>query len=341
MKQRIFAGVVALAAVLWAGTSHAGATDKQKCEAAKLSAAGKYAACRLGAEKKAVLKAIAPDYTKCDDKYTTAWGKAESKYTSACPTSRDQSAVQRRVTGDAGAVNAELGGTMPTVLRRLPATGQTTPSSPSTAGGDDGTIQAGAALNYVDNGDGAITDVTTDLVWEKKIKLDGTPDAADPHDADNCYSWSGSCHTGGATCSLDVDCGANGPCDAADCQAAFPSGLTIFKWVALLNTANFAGHNDWRIPNVKELHSIEDYEEDDPSVSAAFNGASCGGACTDMTNPSCSCTQTFPGYWSSTTVHGTPTSAWAVSFSDGVVTFDSGTVKSSSFGSVRAVRGGL
>src|SRR5262245_27270599 len=44
---------------------------------------------------------------------------------------------------------------------------------------------------FVDNGDGTVTDQTTGLVWENKENQDGIADFADPHDADNTYTWSG------------------------------------------------------------------------------------------------------------------------------------------------------
>jgi hypothetical protein len=189
---------------------------------------------------------------------------------------------------------------------------------------------------FVDNGDGTITDTQTDLMWEKKIKLDGTGDTANLDDADNCYPWTGNCMTGGAACSVNADCGANGPCQAGDCQMSSPNGLTIFQWVAQLNTANFGGHNDWRIPNVNELHSIVDYSVINPSVAAAFQGASCGGACTDITSAACSCTVS-DDYWSSSTLAPFPAVAWLVVFNYGSVGYDHRTVNDY----VRAVRGGL
>ena len=60
------AAVIGALTLLWTAVALAKTTPAEKCEAAKLSAAEKYGACRLGAEKTAVLKAIAPDYSKCD-----------------------------------------------------------------------------------------------------------------------------------------------------------------------------------------------------------------------------------------------------------------------------------
>lgn len=213
-------------------------------------------------------------------------------------------------------------------MQRFPATGQTT----SFAAGDDGAVQAGAPLAYVDNGDGTITDLNTEFMWEKKVQLDGKTNAANLHDADNCYPWGGACAVGAAYCGMDADCGAKGPCNALDCQGGHQ---TIFMWVAALNAANFAGHNDWRIPNVKELQSIIDYGNNAPAVDAAFNKASCG-ACTDITSAACSCTQ-GNRYWSSTGDVFLPGFARFVDFSDGTAN-ESG--KSSKF-PARAVRGGL
>lgn len=45
-----------------------------------------------------------------------------------------------------------------------------------------------SASRYVDNGDGTVTDTQTGLMWEMKDNLDGLPDYANPHDADNTYT---------------------------------------------------------------------------------------------------------------------------------------------------------
>ena len=183
--------------------------------------------------------------------------------------------------------------------QQFPATGQTTCWDTNgnviacSGTGQDGQIQAGGALAYVDNGDGTITDLNTHLMWEKK-SADGSI-----HDQSNTYVW-------------------------ADAFSTFIGGLNA--------GAGFAGHTDWRLPNVKELQSILNYENVGPAVSAAFN-ANCGAGCTVTT---CSCTQSS-FYWSATTYAGGPGGAWWVFFSNG----DVGTSGKISNFYVRAVRSGL
>ncbi len=218
----------------------------------------------------------------------------------------------------------------------LPASGQTT----SYGTGDDGDVEAGAALTYFDNGDGTVTDTTTGLIWEKKILgtggytpcSDETGTCANPHHADNAYTWraTGNDYDGRVVtifleqlnnrCDQDttVSCTVN-----ADC--AVPGGA-----------CGFAGYQDWRLPNFKELHSIVDAERVNPAVDPAFDGASCGPACTDISDPACSCTEASSDYWSSTTDAYNPTFAWGVYFYVGSV----GTNGKDFPLYVRAVRGG-
>src|SRR5262245_25682172 len=104
------------------------------------------------------------------------------------------------------------------------------------------------------------------------------------HDWDNVYSW-------------------------ADAFAVHIAGLNA--------GAGFAGHTDWRVPNVKELQSIVNYQNVHPSVSPVFNSG-CAPACTVLT---CSCALSSL-YWSSSTYAGTPQLAWGGNFSDGYVFTD-------------------
>jgi Protein of unknown function (DUF1566) len=209
----------------------------------------------------------------------------------------------------------------------FPATGQTTPYA---VGVDDGAIKAGAALSYTDNGDGTITDNNTKLMWEKK-SWDGSL-----HDWNYYYPWSGLCQDGATLCGTSADCSAQTPttCTATDNQGTG----TIFQWVAQLNAARFAGHTDWRVPNVKELQSIVDYQYLGRAVDAAFN-TSCQEGCTvdgAGSTTMCSCTQ-GGSYWSATTDPASSFYAFLVFFNIGnVIDFAKSDVSYA-----RAVRSGL
>ena len=193
--------------------------------------------------------------------------------------------------------------------QRFPETGQTTPYVADktndllefpVAVPDDGTVQAGKSLAYVDNGDGTITDLTTGLMWERKGNFGGL------HDVDKRYTWSSD-----------------------------RTNESIWDWLDQVNaegSMGFAGHSDWRIPNVKELQSIVSYGRFDPAVEPAFN-SSCDGECTV---PTCSCTAR-DAYWSSTTLISNQSEAWVVSSRTGAVDFST---KVADFWHVRAVRGG-
>jgi hypothetical protein len=134
-----------------------------------------------------------------------------------------------------------------------PATGQTTcydvaGSVILCAGtGQDGDVQAGATLGYVDNGDGTISDPNTGLMWEK-LSDDGSI-----HDRNDRYTW----------------------------------GDAFAVKIATLNSSSFAGHSDWRLPNKKELVSIvnDEIAAPGPTVLASFN-TGCAPACT-VTTCSC------------------------------------------------------
>jgi hypothetical protein len=110
------------------------------------------------------------------------------------------------------------------------------------------------------------------------------------------------------------------------------SGAVTTK-IAALNTAKFAGYSDWRLPNIRELNSIVNYETPYPGpvLSTLFDTA-CNQGCTVLT---CSCSRA-DNYWSSTSDAGNPFYTWAVSFSNGSV---NDLLKTYSF-YVRAVRGG-
>jgi Protein of unknown function (DUF1566) len=114
----------------------------------------------------------------------------------------------------------------------------------------------------------------------------------------------------------------------------------LFTWanapthITALNSGGFAGHNDWRLPNARELLSLVDYGAANPAIETTAFHSNCFGGCTVST---CSCTAFF-AYWTSTTVTNLPNSAFAVNFTDGTVGVFT---KNASFtAAVRGVRGG-
>jgi hypothetical protein len=134
------------------------------------------------------------------------------------------------------------------------------------------------------NTDGTITDNNTGLVWEKKTNCSGAT-----HCVNDTYTWDGA-----------------------------------LQYVKDLNTNTFAGHSDWRLPNVKELQSIVNYQVS-PAVSSAFKDCD-NGSCTAASN-----------YWSSSSYANDPTFAWFVNFNDGFV---GAFIAKGGSVFVRAVRGG-
>jgi hypothetical protein len=171
----------------------------------------------------------------------------------------------------------------------LPVTGQTIAYTADKNDGivgavavpDDGTLEVGAPYAYNDNGDGTVTDLVTGLMWTKKS------DDGSLHDWDNQYRWSGD-----------------------------GSQETIWDWLDDVNAeggVGFAGHADWRIPNARELESIQRLEGGTPGAVHPVFDAACAPGCAVTT---CACTK-GGNYWTSTTVANNPTRAWTVAFSLG------------------------
>lgn len=141
------------------------------------------------------------------------------------------------------------------------------------------------AARFVDNGDGTITDNQQGLMWAKKSD-DGTV-----HDKDNGYPWTTS--------------------------GSGPDGPLYTTYLASLNSGGgFAGHTDWRIPEVnqdggnEEIDSLIDLTETGQFIFSEFK-TPCTPGCTVN---DCSCQSTV-GYWSSTTSTANSGEAWAVGFS--------------------------
>ena len=83
-------------------------------------------------------------------------------------------------------------------------------------------------------------------------------------------------------------------------KATAPGTYTWQQALQYCEGLDMAGHTDWRLPNVRELHSIVDYGRYAPSIDPIFGAES-------------------QWYWSSSTYVGNPNYAWLVNFNDGFV----------------------
>jgi len=187
----------------------------------------------------------------------------------------------------------------------IPETGQdlcydnageiTCPDSGSAFNGQDGNYfinppsytkldSSGAELPSDASSWAMVRDNVTGLIWEVKKSKDGQTDYADPHDADNYYTW------------FDNDSETNG----GDVGTAGDLNDTK-DFISSLNNERFGGFDDWRLPTVLEIASIIDYGRYGPAVDPAF----------------------FPnimpaGYWSSVTHASNPSYAWRIDLGSGI-----------------------
>lgn len=169
---------------------------------------------------------------------------------------------------------------------QLPQTGQTTCYDASgvvilCANSDqDGEIRAGVPWpepRFLDNGDQTVTDNMTGLMWSKDANLILTRDPA-----------------------FDTDITHIGVDGAVNWQQAL-------DYVQKLNTENYLGFNNWRLPNLNELSSIITLGQ--PNT---INWLKTQGFINFPTG--------YGWYWSSS---NRTNSAWGVSLSQGAVTITS------------------
>jgi len=284
-------------AFLLAASAASAQTTAERCAADKLRHAAVHAGCRVKALSRALIEGAPAIFQRCDARLARGFAAAETRYGAACPTSGDLPAVQAVLADCAAQTGALLAGGAP-ACRRLTSTGQTGcwdqagAAIPCAGSGQDGEVQAGAALAYTDNGDGTITDLATGLMWEKKGDDGGI------HDRDQRWNWQGG----------------------------------FDQFVAQLNADGFAGYDDWRVPNVKELQSIVNYGVASPSVDPAFHH-DCAPGCAVT---ACSCTL-LEFYWTSTSHVLGAGLARLVNFEVGSVVIGA---KVQGLFPVRAVRGG-
>jgi len=195
----------------------------------------------------------------------------------------------------------------------VPQTGQvqcydvTGVTIPCTGTGQDGALQEGVEIptpRYTDKRDGTIKDNLTGLIWLKNANCPNAlrmwQEALD--DVKNLNS--------------------TGKMNGNDC------GDTSGK--------KGSHRTDWRLPNVRELHSLVDYAFSNPAISNAKGDGSC-------TPTDCAFSNFQVGYWSSTTLVSDPffpTEAWSVDFTFGSLVTAFKNSRTSIVSRVLAVRGG-
>ena len=119
---------------------------------------------------------------------------------------------------------------------------------------------------YTDNGDGTVSDMVTGLMWRQCPEGLSTTNAACDTGSAAVYTW----------------------------QEALARAQTV-------NGTGFAGHNDWRLPNVKELMSLAELACNDPAINL----------------PLFPVDPLLTGFWSSTPIFPAGIQAWDVHFGQG------------------------
>ncbi len=137
-----------------------------------------------------------------------------------------------------------------------------------------------------------VRDNVTGLIWEVKQAQDDVADYANPHDADNTYTW------------YDPNPETNGG------DAGTESENDTLDFIDSLNNSSYGGYSDWRMPTKEELHSFIDYSKNRSAVDIFFFQ--------NLLNK----------YWSSNTLVPAKAYAWYINFLDGG---DSYSDKSSSY----------
>ncbi|HLK10997.1 MAG TPA: DUF1566 domain-containing protein [Candidatus Binatia bacterium] len=213
-----FIGLAGGLVLTWAGPGHAALTAAQKCQAAKLIAAGKDAACQASALAKAALGGV-NTVGKCDAKLSAAFTKLEAK--GGCASTNDAPTFAARVALSSVVIEG---------LAFYPGA----PGGPTNG------------PHFTDNGDGTVTDDGTGLQWEQK-----TFDPTSVHYGFAVYAWSSSGCVNGGGVPMPGDDG------TLPDGTAFTTFLATLDDSSAPGGC-FAGHCDWRMPTATELGTILD-----------------------------------------------------------------------------------
>jgi hypothetical protein len=265
-----------------------------------------------------------------------------------CHCSAFTDCVYKSIAGGTGAKLVCKGGTGDPACSAV-VSSTTTSTSTTTSSSTTTTSCVAMSGTFCDLGDGTVYDSATDLQWEQKDTTAGL------HNWGYAYAWAGLCSvTTSKRCQPNL--AAETACKAQTDTAYWASGCeqctggdgtcnvstTVWDWVSQINAANFAGHNDWRLPSESGCNSCytggptysctscNDHELETILLSSYPCGPS---PCIDsIFGPTAS-----EYYWSSATVATSPTQyAWGVRFLAGNA---NGLAKADGY-YVRAVRNG-
>jgi hypothetical protein len=235
--------------VIGTGAVEASGTPAATCAAKKQKAAGQKVARKLRCYAAAAQRNV-PVNASClahvESKFLDATAAAEA--TGGCLSP-----------GDASAVEAEVDVCVSSLVSLEPAATTSTVTTTTTA---STTTTTTLSHCFTDMGDGTIQDSCTGLQWEKKSNAPGL------NNVNNLYDWAGCCGgpcdgtnycqpnaAAAATCASMADggnpIGGCNTCASGTCEVGFGPGAvtTVWDWLNQLNAANFAGHNDWRLPS--------------------------------------------------------------------------------------------
>lgn len=316
---RIFIAAV-LAAGLSCATLATAATPADRCQGGKTDAAGKFAACLSKAKRNfAITGDIArrdSAITKCELKEGLAFNKQELiAGPGVCPTESDSVTVKDFVDAYVSLVAEYLdGGTLPADLAACYDDLAACEAQPDA----HGLLETGQKVCYNAGGD---------VIGCSGTGQDGELQEGTP----NSYVDNGDgTITDNGTGLMWEKLADDGTIHDKDTVYTFDDSFTK---IDTLNLASFAGHADWRLPNIHELDSIVDFGNAGPTTNQVFHKPSCLPGCTVT---SCSCTRSA-NYWSSTAYETDPTCSWKVGFDVGDRV---AALKTSTYG-VRAVRAGF
>ncbi|MDD3517914.1 MAG: DUF1566 domain-containing protein [Chromatiales bacterium] len=166
---------------------------------------------------------------------------------------------------------------MKTSLRAITMTVLLAASLPAAAACNEESIawDTGEPGRYVEHGNGSVTDTVTGLMWKKCSEgMTWAPGSESCDDTPSGYDWLGAHRR--ATAVNAVEEGEN------------------------------YGHQDWRLPNVKELASLVELACHDPAINeSVFDDVTAG------------------SYWSSSTSVDYAGAAWYVNFGGGSISAES------------------